>query len=53
MGKLPGLKKHEKRSIFMPSQGNMDKKIDDCCGLTLQVAQHHTVIHSLPPFPVG
>jgi len=24
-----------------------------CCGLTQQVAQHHTVIRSLPPFLVG
>ncbi|NXJ09969.1 PLCX1 protein, partial [Odontophorus gujanensis] len=24
-----------------------------CCGLTLQVAEHHTVICSLSPFPVG
>lgn len=25
----------------------------DCCGLTQRVAQHHTVIHSLPLFLVG
>ena len=24
-----------------------------CCGLTQQVAEHHTVVHSLPLFPVG
>jgi len=26
---------------------------DRCCGLTQQMAEYHSVVHSLPPFPVG
>jgi len=32
---------------FGPHVGHQN----DCCGLTWQVAEHHTVLRSLPPLP--